>query len=99
MGNNPSASTAQLRSLRVLLSVSAYSKFDFGVADLAMAFLKSKPLDGGIYLAPSLLAGTVSNTRWKLKKPLYRPPTSYKARYCLWEIPRYRVNGRIDSVR
>ena len=53
-GGNDSSPAAQLQSLSVTISVIVYRKWNFGVSDVAMAFLKSNPLERRIYEVPPL---------------------------------------------
>ena len=51
-GVNASERTSHFRSFRVLLSIIAYTKWNFREMDVSRAFVKTKPLAGNIYVAP-----------------------------------------------
>ena len=76
MATTASAHKAKFQSLRVLLSSTAYRKWNFRVAGGHMVFIKSKTLERRIYSAPPLVAEVGSGNIRKLIKPLYGPSTS-----------------------
>ena len=46
-----------------------------------MAPIKSKPLEGDIYVAPPLFSEPDPTNSWKLVKPLYGLPTAFREWY------------------
>ena len=63
------------------------------------AFLKSKPLDVGVYFAPPLLSGADPATRWKLFTPLYGHPAACKEWHMsLRDFPVWYLGGKATTV-
>ena len=61
VGDTSTAPTAQLGCLGVLLHITPYRKWDFGVTGFHSAFLNSKPLD--IYVLPLFALSNPGNMR------------------------------------
>ena len=72
---NASAPTVQLRSIRVVLAVIAYIKWNSREMDVSMSFLRSGPLKRETYAGISNVVEK-ENVAWGLLKPMYGIITS-----------------------
>ena len=80
MGKNAASPTVQLQSIRIVLAVIAYRKWNFRVMGVSRAFLRSEPLGRDTYV--KLPEGVEQeNVAWKLLKPLYGLSTACKDWY------------------